>query len=352
VSNISNAPGLHGSGTGVVNSPPDMLLVDDIPEQSAEPDRSARRGPKRPPPRPRRRGPCVLVLEPSTMVGPPDRLDAELEVAARLPVPRTAVELDDLLLRYRPWSVLVKHSLDSIDEWFMATCRAHRVEILVLALPVYGLLGPVRLRRYGGLPWLRLRPRGGRSASELTKRGMDLTLILLTAPLSVPLMLLVLVAATPGGPPLYMQQRVGADGRPFRMVKFRTMRVNAERETGPAFAGVNDARVTPVGRVLRRYRIDELPQLWNVLRGHMSLVGPRPERPEFVAELCRLPHYELRHIIRPGITGIAQLTGGYAATAEEKLRCDLLYLHCRSLRSDLLLLVLTVAELFRGFPRG
>jgi lipopolysaccharide/colanic/teichoic acid biosynthesis glycosyltransferase len=84
----------------------------------------------------------------------------------------------------------------------------------------------------------------------------------------------------------------------------------------------------------------------------MSLVGPRPERPEFVAELRRLPHYDLRHLIRPGMTGVAQLTGGYAATAEEKLRCDLLYLHCRSMRFDLMLLVVTIVELFRGFPRG
>jgi lipopolysaccharide/colanic/teichoic acid biosynthesis glycosyltransferase len=136
------------------------------------------------------------------------------------------------------------------------------------------------------------------------------------------------------------------------MVKFRTMRVDAERESGPALAHPGDERVTRVGRFLRRLRLDELPQLWNVVCGHMSLVGPRPERPEFVAELRRLPHYELRHLIRPGLTGIAQLTGGYAATAEEKLRCDLLYLHSRSLRSDLMLLLLTVVELCRGFPRG
>jgi lipopolysaccharide/colanic/teichoic acid biosynthesis glycosyltransferase len=172
-------------------------------------------------------------------------------------------------------------------------------------------------------------------------------------PLLIPVMILITLAVCVSGPPLYRQERVGAGGRQFKMVKFRTMRVDAERTTGPALATAGDKRVTRVGRVLRRFRLDELPQLWNVVRGQMSLVGPRPERPEFVAELrVQLPDYDLRHLLRPGMTGIAQLTGGYAATAAEKLRCDLLYLHCRSLRFDLKLLVLTVIDLLRGFPRG
>jgi lipopolysaccharide/colanic/teichoic acid biosynthesis glycosyltransferase len=360
VTNIFQAPGIFGSDTELARGPSETVSsVEAIPHQNV--DRTGDRGPA-----PTRSRPCVVVLESaalpipsptatvdlSTNSGPTDRLDAELWVAARLPAPRTAAELGAVLSRHRPTAVLCKQSLDSIDAWFMSTCRTHGVDILVLAHPVYGLLGPVRLRRYGGLPWLRLRPSAGRSVDEIVKRGMDLALVLLTAPLSVPLMLLIMLAVSFGGRPLYLQKRVGAGGRPFRMVKFRTMRVDAERETGPAFAGANDARVTRTGRVLRRYRLDELPQLYNVLRGQMSLVGPRPERPEFVAELSRLPHYDLRHVIRPGLTGIAQLTGGYAATAEEKLRCDLLYLHCRSVRSDLVLLILTVAELFRGFPRG
>jgi lipopolysaccharide/colanic/teichoic acid biosynthesis glycosyltransferase len=106
----------------------------------------------------------------------------------------------------------------------------------------------------------------------------------------------------------------------------------AEAETGPVLAGRKDQRVTGVGALLRRLRFDELPQIWNVLCGHMSLVGPRPERSEFVAELRNLPDYDLRHLIRPGLTGIAQLTGSYAATAEEKLRCDLPYVNGPTLR--------------------
>ncbi|GIG88502.1 sugar transferase [Plantactinospora endophytica] len=299
---------------------------------------------------PARRGVRALVLEPRTGDATPDRLADEFHVAARLPLPERMEQLDEALLRWRPKLLLCKHPLDSLDARLAAVCLAHDVEIFVLAHPVYGLLQPARLRRFGGLPWLRLRP--GRSGEEKVKRALDVAVTLLGAPLVVPLMLVVAAAVSLSGPPLYRQERVGAGGHRFHMVKFRTMRADAERHTGPALASVDDARVTRVGRVLRRFRLDELPQLWNVVRGDMSLVGPRPERPEFVATFRELPHYELRHRIRPGMTGIAQLTGGYAATVEEKLRCDLLYLHCRSLRLDLLLVVLTIVELFRGFPRG
>ena len=201
------------------------------------------------------------------------------------------------------------------------------------------------------MPWLRIQRRRGRSG-EWVKRAVDLALVLLSLPLSLPLMVMIALALSPSGPVLYFQDRIGAGGRPFRMVKFRSMPVNAEDATGPTLATSDDARVTRLGRVLRRLRFDELPQLWNVLCGEMSLVDPRPERPEFVAELRRLRPYDLRHVVRPGLTGIAQLTGGYAATPDEKLRCDLLYLQSRSLRSDLGLLLLTVLELCRGFPRG
>ena len=316
-----------------------------IPQQSTD-------APGRVQTRPSRRAARAIVVEPATVGPPTDRLDRDLDVAARLTLPLTAARLTAVLDKYRPALMLCKHSLDSIDESVMAACRAHDLEIYVLAHPVYGAFRPVRLRRFGGLPWLRLRRRAGRSVDEMVKRCVDLTLALLSAPVLVPVMLLILLAVWCGGPPLYFQDRVGAGGRPFRMVKFRTMWVDAERDSGPALASPDDHRVTGLGRVLRRFRLDELPQLWNVLCGHMSMVGPRPERPEFVAELRRLPNYDLRHLIRPGMTGIAQLTGGYAATAEEKLRCDLLYLHYRSLRSDLTLLVLTVLDLFRGFPRG
>jgi lipopolysaccharide/colanic/teichoic acid biosynthesis glycosyltransferase len=304
---------------------------------TAAPDRAAYR-------------PRTVVIDPDPRSR--DRLDRELDVRVRVPPPASSRQLARLLFEHRPRMLLFKHSLDELPASFLAVCSAYDVEVYMLADPVYGIFKPMRVRRFGGLPWLQIRRRNGRLAGERLKRVVDLMLILLSAPVWLPLMVLIALAVSPNGPPLYLQNRIGAGGQPFRMVKFRSMRPDAEAETGPVLACPEDQRITRVGALLRRLRFDELPQIWNVLCGHMSLVGPRPERPEFVAELRNLPDYDLRHLIRPGLTGIAQLTGGYAATAEEKLRCDLLYVNGRTLRSDLVLLAMTVLELFRGFPRG
>lgn len=147
------------------------------------------------------------------------------------------------------------------------------------------------------------------------------------------------------GPVLYRQKRVGRNGTIFTCYKFRSMREDAEAD-GPQWAGNGDSRITWVGRWLRKTRLDEVPQLWNVLRGDMSFVGPRPERPEFVESLTReLPYYQLRHIIRPGLTGWAQVNYRYGASVEEakeKLRYDLYYIKNISLTLDLLVLFETV----------
>ncbi|MFC6018118.1 sugar transferase [Plantactinospora solaniradicis] len=281
-----------------------------------------------------------------------DRLDEEFEVVMRLSTPLDVERLEAVLLVCKPKLLLMKLPLDSVDPHLMASCMIRQVDVLVLARPTYGLLRPARLRRLGGLLWVHVRWPSGRPACGRVKRCLDVALVLASLPLLLPLMLLILAMVSCPGPGLYFQHRVGESGRLFRIVKFRTMRVDAERDLGPQLATPDDGRVTAIGRILRRARLDELPQLWNVLRGEMTLVGPRPERPEFVDEFRRLPHYDLRHLIRPGLTGVAQLTGGYAATAEEKLRYDLLYLSHRSLRLDLTLLALTLVDMLRGFPRG
>jgi exopolysaccharide biosynthesis polyprenyl glycosylphosphotransferase len=149
------------------------------------------------------------------------------------------------------------------------------------------------------------------------------------------------------GPLFFRQRRVGQRGRPFEVVKFRTMVPNAEAESGAVWARENDSRVTPVGRALRRTRLDELPQFWNVLRGEMSVVGPRPERPEFVADLVRqVPFYQARHAIRPGITGWAQVRYGYGASVEDalvKLQYDLYYIKNQSVYLEVSILAKTAA---------
>jgi lipopolysaccharide/colanic/teichoic acid biosynthesis glycosyltransferase len=151
---------------------------------------------------------------------------------------------------------------------------------------------------------------------------------------------------TSPGDLFYWQERVGLHGRPFRMVKFRSMIMSAEADTGPIWAADNDCRITPVGRILRKSRLDELPQVWNVLRGEMSLIGPRPERPEFVASLMEtIPTFQARHALKPGITGWAQVNYRYVASVDDtlvKLQYDLYYIEHRCLSLDLLILAKTV----------
>jgi lipopolysaccharide/colanic/teichoic acid biosynthesis glycosyltransferase len=153
------------------------------------------------------------------------------------------------------------------------------------------------------------------------------------------------VRAESGAPVLYRQERVGENGRVFTLFKFRSMRQDAESGT-PVWARAEDDRVTIVGRFIRQTRLDELPQLWNVLRGDMSFVGPRPERPFFVAQLAsQIPFYEQRHAVKPGITGWAQVKYRYGASLEdslEKLRYDLYYVKHMSLPFDLTILFDTV----------
>ena len=180
------------------------------------------------------------------------------------------------------------------------------------------------------------------------KRVIDVCGASIGLALAVPLMALIALAvkATSRGPVFYHQQRVGRHGRVFTVHKFRSMREDAEAATGAVWASRNDDRVTLVGRFLRRSRFDELPQLWNILRGEMSLVGPRPERPEFVHDLSRkIPFYGERHAVRPGLTGWAQVRYTYGASVEdamEKLQYDLFYIKNMSIARDLFIMFDTV----------
>jgi sugar transferase (PEP-CTERM system associated) len=182
----------------------------------------------------------------------------------------------------------------------------------------------------------------------LTKRLLDIIVASLGLVLAAPIALIVmaLIRLTSPGPIFYRQERVGQDGRPFMVVKFRSMRVDAEVDTGPVWAQKNDSRVTPVGLFLRRTRLDEIPQLWNALRGDMSIVGPRPERPGFVADLTRqIPFYGQRHVVKPGVTGWAQVRYTYGASVEDalqKLQYDLYYIKNMSVALDIFVMVQTV----------
>jgi exopolysaccharide biosynthesis polyprenyl glycosylphosphotransferase len=197
----------------------------------------------------------------------------------------------------------------------------------------------------GGTLFLSLHPLTISKADAVAKRIIDiLGSLLLIAVFSVFFVLLfVLVPLTSPGPALYRQTRVGLHGKEFVIYKFRTMVNNAERYTGPVLASSDDPRVTRFGRILRATRLDELPQLFNVLKGDMSLVGPRPERPEFVSRFdATIPGYSLRHVVRPGLTGLAQIMGDYSTEASEKLRYDLWYVRHYTPALDIKILVQTL----------
>jgi sugar transferase (PEP-CTERM system associated) len=186
------------------------------------------------------------------------------------------------------------------------------------------------------------------------KRALDVLLAVVGLVVLGPIMLLVALAVRFGssGPALYRQERVGQKNRTFTVVKFRTMRTDAEAATGAVWSQQNDPRVTKVGRVLRRTRLDELPQLFNVLRGEMSFVGPRPERPQFVDSLVeQIPFYGQRHVVRPGLTGWAQVRHQYGSSVEDaiqKLQYDLYYIKHLSIIFDLTIVFDTVkVVLFR-----
>ncbi len=183
------------------------------------------------------------------------------------------------------------------------------------------------------------------------KRLTDLLVILILAvPVLVMLIpLVVLVKTTSQGPVFFTQERIGLFGRPFTLYKLRSMIAEAEEDSGPIFATEEDDRVTAAGRILRKTRLDELPQLFNVLRGDLSIVGPRPERPFFVNKFSeQMPDYELRHLVKPGITGLAQVAGYYATNTHDKLRYDLYYVTDYSLFLDFKILLLTIPTLLNS----
>ena len=197
-------------------------------------------------------------------------------------------------------------------------------------------------------------PPAGHASDPLAKRLANLLLalvgLLLTTPLFIVLPLL--IKLTSPGPVFYRQVRTGLYGRPFTMWKFRSMVVDAEREGRALWSMEHDPRVTRIGAVMRGGRLDELPQLFNILRGDMNLVGPRPERPEFVEMLERtIPEYHNRHLVKPGLTGWAQVRFRYAASVEEtktKVAYDLEYINRRSFALDCLIIVQTVGVVLRG----
>ena len=202
--------------------------------------------------------------------------------------------------------------------------------------------------------WLIFSSRGRRARiNEIARSAMHRIIALVGAILSLPIAILtaILIKLESRGPVLYKQERVGKNGRPFRLMKFRSMRTDAEKD-GPVWAKTDDERMTRVGRIIRRIRVDEIPQFWNILRGDMNFVGPRPERPHFVAQLAQeIPYYEQRHLIAPGLTGWAQINYPYGASiedAKQKLQYDLYYMKNQNVALDATIMFETIKTILFG----
>jgi exopolysaccharide biosynthesis polyprenyl glycosylphosphotransferase len=248
------------------------------------------------------------------------------------------LQVDQILLAHTP----------SWQQNLMNDIVHQGLDVQVNIVPTYyEAMIPAQLYSIGDvavLPVALHRPRRGGA-----KRAFDFVVSLVMLILLFPAAILtaLIVAVSSPGPVLFVQERVGYKGKTFSLLKFRTMRTDAESATGPVLsAGKNDSRLTPIGRWLRLFRLDEIPQLINVLRGEMSLVGPRPERPHFVEQfVARNPVYQRRHDVPPGITGLAQIHGGYHTDARDKLRFDLYYVAHHSVRMDISLLAQTILKI-------
>jgi Undecaprenyl-phosphate glucose phosphotransferase len=207
-----------------------------------------------------------------------------------------------------------------------------------------------RLEDLDGVPVININDVPLQGLNSAIKRALDIAISAAAlAVLSLPLLIIaILVRATSRGRVFYRQERMGLDGKSFTIVKFRSMFHDAERDTGPVWAREDDPRVTPLGKFLRKSNLDEMPQLWNVLRGDMSIVGPRPERPHFVEQFKhRIPQYMLRHKVKAGLTGWAQVNGWRGNTPlEKRIEYDLYYIENWSVKLDLKIMWLTVVKGF------
>ena len=231
------------------------------------------------------------------------------------------------------------------DELSERVPRRWRADLLVWPSPFETMIGRLRFRIVGDLPLLEAKMRPLEGVGGGLKRIFDVAVSAAALVVALPILLVaaIAVASTSRGGVFYRQERVGRDGRTFQLWKLRTMRRQAEEETGAVLSSPGDPRVTAVGRWLRALRVDEIPQLWNVIAGDMSLVGPRPERPEFTSRFAEtVAGYRLRLSARPGVTGLAQVSGDYSTEPEIKLRYDLAYLNNWSLGLDLSILLRTL----------
>lgn len=272
------------------------------------------------------------------------------------PVLRSIVHLPEIIDRHGVKDVLI--ALDSTEHdkllHVITSCNSHTVSLKIMP-DLYDIIsGQARTNQIYGFPLIEIMPEIMQPWERAIKRAIDIfvSALILLAGLPVWILVAIAVKIDSRGPMFYTQERVGKDEKRFHVIKFRSMTYDAEAASGPVWANKQDPRTTRVGKLLRKLRIDEVPQLINVLDGKMSLVGPRPERPFFVDQLSKeIPLYKRRLKVRPGITGWAQVKHKYDESVDDvrkKVQYDLYYIENMSLRMDLKILASTVAVVLLG----
>jgi exopolysaccharide biosynthesis polyprenyl glycosylphosphotransferase len=289
-----------------------------------------------------------------------------VQVNGKSPEPETGIEadqvighlddIDDIINKNQIQDVLVAIEPDRRGELVEVISKVDKPDITLKLLPDFHQLvsGLNKTNQIFGLPFIEISPQPMPLWERAIKRLMDILVSILVLILGAPIFLVIaiIIKLTSKGPVIYAQERVGRNGKTFTMFKFRTMKQDAEADSGPMWATENDPRVTKVGYWLRKLRLDEMPQLLNVLSGSMSLVGPRPERPHFVDQFkVQIPLYTRRLRVRPGITGWAQVKWKYdesLADVKEKTKYDLYYVENISLMMDMKILINTILTMVKG----
>ncbi len=273
----------------------------------------------------------------------------------RLPCMGSLSDLKETIRREGVEEVIIALESGEHKELERILGKLDSVEVIVKVIPdMYDIIaGSVRMDAIYGTPLIQIERDLMPQWQKAVKRGGDVALSVLALLLLAPVYLITILAVKMDskGPAFYLQERIGKGGRPFNIIKFRSMYVNAE-EAGPALSSDHDPRITRVGRFMRKVRLDETPQFFNVLKGEMSLVGPRPERQHFIDQIVKkAPHYTHLHKVRPGITSWGMVKYGYAENVDEMIRrmkYDLLYIENMSLLVDLKILIYTVLTVVQG----
>ncbi len=289
-----------------------------------------------------------------------------IQVNGKMPHPETGIKpeevvghldnIQEIISEYEVQDVLVALEPERREDLVSVISKVDYPDVTLKLLPDFHQLvsGLNKTNQIFGLPLVEVSPEPMPLWEKTAKRLLDIVVSILALVLSAPFMIIVAVSIklSSEGPAVFKQIRVGKAGKHFTIYKFRTMHINAEDKTGPTWAQENDPRVTKIGYWLRKLRIDEIPQFWNVLKGDMSLVGPRPERPHFVNQFStQIPLYTRRLRVRPGITGWAQVKwkyGGSLDTVREKTKYDLFYIENISLKMDTKILINTIITIIKG----